>query len=121
MANSRRRFPVGKNTAIFLILLAKNKANTNATLLSESEFGLWFRHKCVRYFNKNSQMDEIAALISQVDDLLIGWRASASVMDYKKIHKNLIQGIHIHCQQIGSQLGVIFLAACRRCKMAKMR
>ncbi|HBS5721020.1 TPA: GGDEF domain-containing protein [Klebsiella aerogenes] len=95
-----------ENTAIFNIV-SENKANTNATLLSESEFGLWFRHKCVRYFNKNSQMDEIAALISQVDDLLIGWRASASAMDYKNT-QNLIQGIHIHCQQIGSQLGVIF-------------
>lgn len=72
-------------------IVSENKANTNATLLSESEFGLWFRHKCVRYFNKNSQMDEIAALISQVDDLLIGWRASASVMDYKNT-QNLIQG-----------------------------
>ncbi|HHG8771313.1 TPA: GGDEF domain-containing protein [Raoultella planticola] len=95
-----------ENSAIFNIV-SENKSDMNATLLSESEFGLWFRHKCVRYFNKNAQMEEITGLISQVDRLITGWKSSNGDAEYKNT-QSLLQGIHIHCQQIGNQLGVIF-------------
>ncbi|OMP93766.1 GGDEF domain-containing protein [Raoultella terrigena] len=95
-----------ENTVIFNIV-SENKNDINATLLSESEFGLWFRHKCVRYFNKNAQMEEIGGLIAEVDNLISGWKSTDSHTGYKET-QNLLQGIHIHCQQIGSQLGVIF-------------
>ncbi|WP_142503073.1 diguanylate cyclase [Klebsiella sp. 2680] len=95
-----------ENTAIFNIV-SDNKTDINSTLLSDSEFGLWFRHKCVRYFNKNPQMQEIADLINKVDTLLSAWKASVEGSDYKNT-QSLLQGIHIHCQQIGSQLAVLF-------------
>ncbi len=47
-----------ENSAIFNIV-SENRTDLNATLLSESEFGLWFRHKCVRYFNHNPQMGRL--------------------------------------------------------------
>lgn len=95
-----------ENSAIFNIV-SENKSDINETLLSESEFGLWFRHKCVRYFNKNAQMEEIADLITQVDNLIAGWKSSDSSAEYKNT-QTLLQSIHIHCQKISSQLGVIF-------------
>lgn len=95
-----------ENSAIFNIV-SENKSDINGTLLSESEFGLWFRHKCVRYFNKNAQMEEIADLITQVDNLIAGWKSSDSSAEYKNT-QTLLQSIHIHCQKISSQLGVIF-------------
>ena len=95
-----------ENSAIFNIV-SENKSDINGTLLSESEFGLWFRHKCVRYFNKNAQMEEIADLITQVDNLIIGWKSSDSGAEYKNT-QTLLQSIHILCQKISSQLGVIF-------------
>ncbi|MGE0972054.1 GGDEF domain-containing protein [Klebsiella sp. WOUb02] len=95
-----------ENTVIFNIV-SENKNDINTTLLSESEFGLWFRHKCVRYFNKNAQMEEIGDLITQVDNLIIGWKSSDSSAEYKNT-QTLLQSIHIHCQKISSQLGVIF-------------
>ncbi|MCT4741000.1 GGDEF domain-containing protein [Raoultella ornithinolytica] len=95
-----------ENSAIFNIV-SENKNDINGTLLSESEFGLWFRHKCVRYFNKNAQMEEIADLITQVDNLIIGWKSSDSGAEYKNT-QTLLQSIHILCQKISSQLGVIF-------------
>ena len=95
-----------ENSAIFNIV-SENKNDINGTLLSESEFGLWFRHKCVRYFNKNAQMEEIADLITQVDNLIAGWKSSDSSAEYKNT-QTLLQSIHIHCQKISSQLGVIF-------------
>ncbi|MQK22519.1 diguanylate cyclase, partial [Escherichia coli] len=88
-------------------IVSENKNDINGTLLSESEFGLWFRHKCVRYFNKNAQMEEIADLITQVDNLIIGWKSSDSGAEYKNT-QTLLQSIHILCQKISSQLGVIF-------------
>ncbi|HAT1620807.1 TPA: diguanylate cyclase [Raoultella planticola] len=95
-----------ENSAIFNIV-SENKNDINGTLLSESEFGLWFRHKCVRYFNKNAQMEEIADLITQVDNIIIGWKSSDHSAEYKNT-QTLLQSIHIHCQKISSQLGVIF-------------
>ena len=95
-----------ENSAIFNIV-SENKSDINGTLLSESEFGLWFRHKCVRYFNKNPQMQEIADLISKVDALLSAWKSSSEGSEYKNTQA-LLQGIHINCQQIGSQMGVLF-------------
>ncbi|WP_434636864.1 diguanylate cyclase [Klebsiella sp. I138] len=95
-----------ENSAIFNIV-SENKTDINGTLLSESEFGLWFRHKCVRYFNKNAQMKEITGLINQVDSLIAGWKSSEDSAEYKNT-QGLLQNIHIHCQQISSQLGVIF-------------
>ncbi|QLP10134.1 GGDEF domain-containing protein [Klebsiella oxytoca] len=95
-----------ENSAIFNIV-SDNKTDINGALLSDSEFGLWFRHKCVRYFNKNPQMEEIADLISKVDALLSAWKSSPDGSEYKNTQA-LLQGIHIHCQQIGSQLGVLF-------------
>ena len=95
-----------ENSAIFNIV-SENKSDINGTLLSESEFGLWFRHKCVRYFNKNAQMEEIADLITQVDNLIAGWKSSDSSAEYKNT-QTLLQSIHILCQKISSQLGVIF-------------
>jgi len=95
-----------ENSAIFNIV-SENKNDINGTLLSESEFGLWFRHKCVRYFNKNAQMEEIADLITQVDNLIAGWKSSDSSAEYKNT-QTLLQSIHILCQKISSQLGVIF-------------
>ncbi|EEW38831.1 hypothetical protein HMPREF0484_5147 [Klebsiella pneumoniae subsp. rhinoscleromatis ATCC 13884] len=64
-----------ENSAIFNIV-SENRTDLNATLLSESEFGLWFRHKCVRYFNHNPQMGEITKLIGQVDALITEWRTA---------------------------------------------
>ena len=95
-----------ENSAIYNIV-SENRADINGTLLSESEFGLWFRHKCVRYFNKNAQMEEIADLIAQVDNYITGWKSSDSGAEYKNTQA-LLQSIHIHCQKISSQLGVIF-------------
>lgn len=95
-----------ENSAIYNIV-SENRTDINGTLLSESEFGLWFRHKCVRYFNKNAQMEEIADLITQVDHFITGWKSSDSSAEYKNTQA-LLQSIHIHCQKISSQLGVIF-------------
>lgn len=95
-----------ENSTIFNIV-SENKAAINGTLLSESEFGLWFRHKCVRYFNKNAQMAEITGIIEQIDRLILDWKSSADRSGYKNT-QSLLQSIHIHCQQIGHQLEVIF-------------
>lgn len=94
-----------ENTAIFNIV-SDNKSDINGALLSDSEFGLWFRHKCVRYFNKNPQMQEIADLISKVDALLSARNPRLRVLSIKT--RRLCCRIHIHCQQIGSQMGVLF-------------
>ncbi|WP_275015421.1 diguanylate cyclase [Klebsiella variicola] len=95
-----------ENSAIFNIV-SENRTDLNATLLSESEFGLWFRHKCVRYFNHNPQMGEITELIGQVDALITEWRTAEQDAGYKNT-QSLLQKIHIHCQHISSQLGVLF-------------
>ncbi len=95
-----------ENSAIFNIV-SENRTDLNATLLSESEFGLWFRHKCVRYFNHNPQMAEITELIGQVDALITEWRTAEQDAGYKNT-QSLLQKIHIHCQHISSQLGVLF-------------
>lgn len=71
-----------ENSAIFNIV-SENRTDLNATLLSESEFGLWFRHKCVRYFNHNPQMAEITELIGQVDALITEWRTAEQDAGYK--------------------------------------
>lgn len=52
-------------------------------------------------------MEEIADLITQVDNLIIGWKSSDSGAEYKNT-QTLLQSIHILCQKISSQLGVIF-------------
>ena len=52
-------------------------------------------------------MGEITELIGQVDALITEWRSAEQDAGYKNT-QSLLQKIHIHCQHISSQLGVLF-------------
>lgn len=105
-----------ENSAIFNIV-SENRTDLNATLLSESEFGLWFRHKCVRYFNHNPQMAEITELIGQVDALITEWRTAEQDAGYKILRACCKRSISIASTSAASW--ECYSVVCRRCKTAK--
>ena len=51
--------------------LVSRTANIPSYLLSDSEFGLWFRHKCSQHFGKQPEIEQINLLIDAIDNMLI--------------------------------------------------
>ncbi|MEF3102813.1 GGDEF domain-containing protein [Raoultella terrigena] len=50
--------------------LVSRTANIHSYLLSDSEFGLWFRHKCSQHFGRQPEIEQINLLIEAIDDML---------------------------------------------------
>lgn len=53
-----------------MFALVSRTANIKSYLLSGSEFGLWFRHKCSQHFAKQPEIEKINSLIEEIDQML---------------------------------------------------
>ncbi|WP_368667458.1 hypothetical protein [Raoultella sp. 18111] len=50
--------------------MVSRTANIHSYLLSDSEFGLWFRHKCSQHLGRQPEIEQINLLIEAIDDML---------------------------------------------------
>lgn len=57
-----------ENGLIYALVARTN--NIQSYLLSDSEFGLWFRHKCGQHFGNQPEIDKIGQLIDDIDSML---------------------------------------------------
>lgn len=57
-----------ENGLIYALVSRTN--NIESYLLNDSEFGLWFRHKCGQYFGQQPEIDKIGQLIEDIDGML---------------------------------------------------
>lgn len=57
-----------ENNLIYALISRTN--NIQSYLLTDSEFGLWFRHKCGQHFGKQPEIAKIGTLITDIDEML---------------------------------------------------
>lgn len=57
-----------ENGLIYALISRTN--NIQSYLLSDSEFGLWFRHKCGQHFGNQPEIAKIGKLIDDIDNML---------------------------------------------------
>lgn len=50
--------------------LVSRTSNIQSYLLNDSEFGLWFRHKCGQHFGNQPEIAKIGKLIEEIDGML---------------------------------------------------
>ncbi|QKN81147.1 GGDEF domain-containing protein [Scandinavium goeteborgense] len=50
--------------------LVSRTSNIQSYLLNDSEFGLWFRHKCGQHFGNQPEISKIGMLIQEIDGML---------------------------------------------------
>lgn len=74
--------------------------------ISESSYGLWFRHKCVRHFGENQQVQQMRQLMTQIDEKVDSIDTTAE-MPVKKMQE-LLRVIHSSCQQINTHMEMLF-------------
>ncbi|ADU72892.1 diguanylate cyclase [Pantoea sp. At-9b] len=74
--------------------------------IAESNFGLWFRHKCARQFGENDQIQQIRQLMTTIDEKMAHLDITA-VIPVEKM-QDLLRTIHACCQKIGTYMEMLF-------------
>lgn len=74
--------------------------------ISESNFGLWFRHKCVRQFGENPQIQQMRQLMAKIDATMAGIDLTTAIPVEKL--QELLRVIHANCQKINTYMEMLF-------------
>jgi diguanylate cyclase len=74
--------------------------------ISESNFGLWFRHKCVRQFGENTQIQQMRQLMAKIDATMAGIDVTTPIPVEKL--QELLRVIHANCQKINTYMEMLF-------------
>ncbi|MDO6407024.1 diguanylate cyclase [Pantoea phytobeneficialis] len=74
--------------------------------ISDSNFGLWFRHKCVRQFGETEQIQQIRLLMTTIDQKMASLDITTDIPVEKL--QDLLRIIHACCQKISTYMEMLF-------------
>ncbi|WP_409520004.1 hypothetical protein [Pantoea sp.] len=80
-------------------------------LLKDSEFGIWFRHKCARHFTQKPVINQINRIINEVDRLLTA-NNNGEALSLEYIQHTL-RDVRLKTIQINNILSTLFEEASR--------
>lgn len=98
-----------ENSLIYALVTGATRLQTY--LLKDSEFGIWFRHKCAQHFSQKPEVAQLHRIINEIDMLLTGGNNNAS-LSLEYIQQTL-RDIRLKTTQINNILSAMFEEASR--------